>query len=569
MLRIPNPGSDLDVFVRIFRDLHHDLKGNYGFDMDAITKAMVSKSNVSSQGAFGAEALRRSTKADRSRDQLYNQSKMYAELYRTLGWMHSTTAKLLFSFSVLGDHIGECAKSGGEPGDTKPLVRECFLGLAYPNEVLGVKSTQNVRVFGAILKTMESLDGRISRDEIIAGPMAVEDDRKKLVMEKMTEALRQCRGRSSALDALVARIGEQRGITKTTMENYTRFPIAAIQWAGWAVKSGGFFHLTDAGRAELKRIQALLDFRLEDFRALPVEARPLFIRACFYRMLERAGFDLAPVSAQLGADEKELARRKIPSPGQVLFSPFQQIEYSEVNAALPRSESDAAKPTTPLTLELAERGGDTRQRGMKILYQTMSASADENAENEEIRTQIKQALQKNNGRVAPTVESLFSKYADANQDEFYPLVANLFQILGFDCQLARRGRNYDRADATIIATDGSVPIEIKSPGEEEEISVKGVRQALENKVVLLARKRLPVQRGDTSLVVGYHPPNDRSEVHELIDDIDKAFRLRVGVVDFRSLLTLVTEVVATGKQVRITSFKQLKGVISVERSAST
>ena len=271
MLRIPNPGSDLDVFVRIFRDLHRDLKGHYSFDMDAITKAMVAKSNVSSQGAFGAEALRRSTKADRSRDQLYNQSKMYAELYRTLGWFHSTTAKLLFSFSALGDHVGEAV-------NPNPLVCECLMGMAYPNEVLGVKSTQNVRVFSTILKTMQALDGRISRDEIIAGPMAVEDDRTPEKMERMFSKLRQCRAKDGALAELVARVGQERGITKTTMENYTRFPIAAIQWTGWAEKRRGHFHLTNEGRAELKRIEALIDFRLGDFRAMPEDARAPFIK---------------------------------------------------------------------------------------------------------------------------------------------------------------------------------------------------------------------------------------------------------------------------------------------------
>ena len=523
MLRIPNPGSDLDVFVRIFRDLHRDLKGSYSFDMDAITKAMVAKSNVSSQGAFGAEALRRSTKADRSRDQLYNQSKMYAELYRTLGWFHSTTAKLLFSFSALGDHIGEAV-------NPNPLFCECLMGMAYPNEVLGVKSTQNVRVFSTILKTMQALDGRISRDEIIAGPMAVEDDRTQEKMERMFSKLRQCRAKDGALADLVARVGLERGITKTTMENYTRFPIAAIQWTGWAEKRQGFFHLTNEGRAELKRIEALIDFRLGDFRAMPDDARAPFIRSCFYRMLERAGFDVAPVASQLRSDERVLQQQKALEPRGVLFSPFQQIEYTEVNAALPRSDTDAGTSEKGTRAELAERGVSTssvtRRRAMTVLYQTLSSPAAANAETETLRAEVSEVLRKNKGKVSPTIEALIAKYAQANQDEFYPLVARLFQLLGFDCQLSRRGRNYERADATIVADDGSVPVEIKSPGEEMEISVKGIRQALENKVVLLARKCFPVKRGDTSLVVGYEPPNDRSEVHELIDDIDKAFNLR-------------------------------------------
>ncbi len=398
--------------------------------------------------------------------------------------------------------------------------------------------------------------------------MALEDDRKPEKMERMISTLRQCRTKTGALADLVDRVGQERGITKTTMENYTRFPIAAIQWTGWAEKRQGFFHLTDAGREELKRIEALVDFRLEDFRSMSEEARAPFIRACFYRMLERANFDLSPVSARLHSDELALRREKAPDPRGVLFSPFQQIEYTEVNAALPRPDSGSGTTARSKRAEFVERGtGTTRRRVMTVLYQIVAAAAPPNAETKALRAEVSAVLQINNWKISATVQSLIAKYAEANQDKFYPLVAQLFQILGFDCRLSRHGRNYERADATIVAKDGSLPIEIKSPGEEMEISVKSVRQALENKVVLLARKRFPVKRDDTALVVGYEPPNDRSEVHELIDDIEKAFDLRVGVVDFRSLLTLVVEVVASGKQIQLTSFRQLKGVIRVQRSA--
>ncbi len=486
---------------------------------------------------------------------------MYAELYRTLGWFHSTTAKLLFTFSALGDHVAEA-------NDPKPLVIECLLGLAYPNEVLGVKSLQHVRLFVAILKTMQALDGCISRDEMIAGPMTIERDRTDALMDSMFSTLRECRSKPGALATLIARIGQKRGITKTTMENYTRFPIAAMQWTGWAEKRQGFFHLQDPGRDELKRVEQLVDFRLEDFRALPDEARPPFIRACFYRMLERANFDLSPVRSQLQSDERTLLRMK--TPNGVLFSPFQQIDYAEVSAALPRSDANAVATQTPLRTKVAEVVDDRapdRQGRMTILYQTTTAPALVNADADRTRAEISDVLQINKGKVFPSVDALVEKYESANQDEFYPLVASLLQLLDFDCQLSRRGRNYERADATIVDGAGSIPVEIKSPGEELEISVKGVRQALENKVVLLSRQRFPGNRDDTSLVVGYQPPNDRSEVHELIDDIEKAFDLRIGVVDFRSLLTLVVEVIASGKQVRLKHFKRLKGLIHVERTS--
>src|SRR5690606_29952080 len=158
-------------------------RGDFG--LDDISRAMIARNNVTSQGAIGDEALRRSTREDRSRDPIYNQSKMYAELFRTLGWMQSTTSKLTYSFSLLGDHIAAAHNPA-------PLLRECLLGIAYPNEVLGVQSDQTVRVIGGILLVMDSL-GSISRDEMMAGPMSIADDTDRVAFQQMVDQIAHSR----------------------------------------------------------------------------------------------------------------------------------------------------------------------------------------------------------------------------------------------------------------------------------------------------------------------------------------------------------------------------------------
>src|SRR5689334_12223090 len=105
MIRIPNPGSNLDVFVRIFREVYAELRDGGEFDLDDIGRAMIARNLVSSQGAIGLEALRRSTRKNRSLDPIYNQSKMYAETFRAFGWIQSTSSALRFDFSLLGQHV--------------------------------------------------------------------------------------------------------------------------------------------------------------------------------------------------------------------------------------------------------------------------------------------------------------------------------------------------------------------------------------------------------------------------------------------------------------------------------
>jgi hypothetical protein len=162
------------------------------------------------------------------------------------------------------------------------------------------------------------------------------------------------------------------------------------------------------------------------------------------------------------------------------------------------------------------------------------------------------------------VESITDIYKESNKSEFYPLVVELFRSIGYNCKLSRAGVNYQRWDAVIITPTYSIPIEVKSPGEEPFISVKAVRQALENKVIMLARHDLhPSNLEYTSLVVGYNPPNNRSEVITLVEDIFNAYHITIGVIDFRSLLKIAIERFSLGKIHNSEQLVRLYGIIEL------
>lgn len=563
MQRIPNPVSDLNIFVRVFRDVHDILKDRDEFGLDDVSRAMIARNNVTSQGAIGDEALRRSTRVNRSLDPIYNQSKMYAELFRTLGWMQSTTSKLTYAFSMLGNHIAAAHNPA-------PLMRECLLGIAYPNEVLGVQTDQTVRVIGGILLVMDTL-GSISRDEMMAGPMSIANDTDTEAFGAMVRTIAACRKELGKLDKIIDAIAEKRGITRSpTMENYTRFPMAAFPWSGWGVKKGrGVLYITDAGKAIAAKLRASPDVRLTHFNAYPDEAKPAFIRNTFYSMLERAGFNVDSVRTIIEADKATLKNYSLPHTGDVFFSPFQQLSRETMQKWTPELVSDAGTAVEDQTESMLEAmagcGAVTRQRATLIFELSTHVAAAAN-QAQDLVHQIQMALAQSKN-IELATDALFLAYGTANKDVFYPLVANLFCILGFDCRVSRGGQNYERADAIILDSARSIPIEIKSPGEETEISVKGVRQALENKVVLLSRKSYPTDFDTTSLVVGFNPPNDRSEVHELVVDIYKAFNIRVGVIDLRSLLILAVHTVESGHRLNLRDFHLLQGAIRVEHLA--
>src|SRR5438270_9172518 len=107
MLRFPNPGSTINNFVAVYTAAFERLHGKV-VDLDDIVAATVSANLATSSGYMGAEAIARSTREDRSRDPLYNQLKMYAELFRAHGWLHPTEQSALnYSFTLLGRQLVE------------------------------------------------------------------------------------------------------------------------------------------------------------------------------------------------------------------------------------------------------------------------------------------------------------------------------------------------------------------------------------------------------------------------------------------------------------------------------
>ena len=229
MLRFPNPGSDIDHFVRIFQAVFPTLSIYQNFDLDDISAALVAQNLATSSGHMGIEALKRSTRADRSKDPLYNQSKSYSELYRLLGWIHPTAdSQLVFTFTYLGAHVAEALQ------DPRALVLECILGVAYPNPIVKVKGDHKLRPFVTFLRTMSDMDSILSRDELIVGPMSLSDDRDTEEYNGMIDKLREIRGSKSRINEEMALLSNARKILRVTMGNYTRFPLAVLKWSGWA-----------------------------------------------------------------------------------------------------------------------------------------------------------------------------------------------------------------------------------------------------------------------------------------------------------------------------------------------
>ncbi|MFA5374519.1 MAG: hypothetical protein WC455_02005 [Dehalococcoidia bacterium] len=571
MLRIANPGSDISTFIRIYIELYEALGNRESFGLDDISETLIERNLATSCGYTGKKALERSTRADRSRDPLYNQSKMYSELYKVLGWLHPLPdSALTFQFTYLGAHVTEVRRA------PVSFFRECLLGLVYPNEIISISGNYILRPFATILRTMAELDGIICRDEMIIGPLCLEDDRNGAKFSAMTKNLKKLRGNWGKMQKELDDLSLKRKISKQTMENYTRFPIAALKWTGWAgddrrrdiySRSIPFLVLTDEGYGTVQAIKSSVDVRASNLARASEQEKAAVSRIGFYQMLERAGFELSPVRNQINQDLYQAKRFLGKASTSIIFSPFQELEPVYTKSLFPTSTNASNIKQKSAQVTDLKRSSSTTTSTRTFSRVTLGIPSKSHSDiwEQEITELFKKALSKAKN-INGAVEEITITLAKANKEDFYPLVAGLFRTLGYNCEHSRPGVNYERWDAFISHPTDSIPIEIKSPGEEEFISTKAVRQALENKIILLARQAFPTRFETTSLVVGYNLPNDRSEVLTLVDNIFKAYNVVIGVIDIRSLLRLVAAIVVEGKKHNPHELINLRGIINVSDS---
>lgn len=145
--------------------------------------------------------------------------------------------------------------------------------------------------------------------------------------------------------------------------------------------------------------------------------------------------------------------------------------------------------------------------------------------------------------------------------QLYPLIASLFRFMGFEATASSRGVNNDRVDVLLTVNNTQVPIEVKSALEVKAINAKSIQQALENKLMLLARNEdKPSDLSASTLIVGFEKPPERINLHRVIDAIAGVYGVNVALLTVHRLYELVLQH-AAGQHMDGTVFTRTRGLI--------
>lgn len=576
MLRFRNPGSNIETQIGIFQALYRNLKSQPHFNLGDMERIMAETSLVTAYGYAGDQALAITSKRSDSLNSTKMNMKMYAEVFRMLGWIAPANREK--SYPVSFTLIGACAGNSNFEGAAS-LAEEALMGFVNPAEINhNVKYTERVRFYPFVLRTLRELDGIMYKHELCLGPMSC-DDNDEGSFEAMIARLKSLRGDYSRLSDAFGALAQELNMTRESVDNSTRLPIGLLSGLGWIEKgiknktlynkSLTCFRISDKGIARLDEYLAMADLRLDGFHSLEPNLQEPAIRVGAYSMLERAGFDVDSVSEVREADADAL--ESLLDGKDLVFSPYQTLWPDTVNAALGYAPENT---NVEIVQQAAEDAADEIHEVLSshdsaVLDDTAFKHRSEGTEVTErqsltsLRAQIDRAITSTDSAEAAT-DLLFDAHINDKQGEFYPLIADLFTLLGLDCSESREGDNGSRWDALIKDDTNSIPIEIKSPTEELHLSLKAVRQALENKVILLSRKTYPTHQDTTSLVVGYELPNARAEVTKLINDIYCTYNIRIGVIGLHALFAMAVSALSNDQTIEAAKLNNLKGILNVD-----
>ncbi len=325
---------------------------------------MAAENVASSSGYIGAQALEKSyERKDFSRNPLYNQAKMYAEVYRFMGWIVSNeNSALQFHFTFLGVHIATAGVYSGK------LFEQSLLGISYPNQILDVKFNDRNKPFVSILKAVSGLNGEICRDEILIGPMNLSNGYDPNEILKLSEKIIEIRTSKdySRLQSELQKLSKVLGIKLNTMKNYTRFVISALVYSGWFTKENsnvygvkkGFLKITKKGINLVNQLKESESIDGNELYKQSPDVIKNISKLAFIQMLERAGF---VVEEELSEMDTEIQTAlNLYGKKEIFFSPYQFFNKETLVSILPEyTVEEGEELIEPLGLSLALELGDT------------------------------------------------------------------------------------------------------------------------------------------------------------------------------------------------------------------
>lgn len=228
MLRFRNPGTQFSTQVQVLKQLYKNLGIKSPFSLKDMAVVIAKERLMTAYGYSGDVALSLCQTDNESMNSALMNAKMYAEVFRMLGWVTPAGDKSYpLVFTYIGIHIAESEY------DCSRLYEQCVLGINNPTELTDRMSyDENVRFFKCALRSCIDLGGIVYKHELCLGPMSV-NDTNEIEYQSMIKNISKLRGNYQNLRNAFISLADSLRMKLDPVDNCTRLPIALLKTCGY------------------------------------------------------------------------------------------------------------------------------------------------------------------------------------------------------------------------------------------------------------------------------------------------------------------------------------------------
>lgn len=514
-LKLQNQGSIISN-IRLLHEMsvsdgYADSKGY--FTKAAVAEIGVNSLIITSGSKVGDEAKAIISKGgDESRNSPLQNAKARMQILRVLGLVSADYGSEVYAITRLGSLL--IAQVVSETPDYR-LLRELFMNITTATEIYEHNCSLGFNCYlgYGICYALSMLDYRLSSKEM---PMLTTYDIKD-IDEFVAEAEDNRMSGSFFTPDHPHFPKTQKGIPLKQVSNLTRSINQILRVCGILeprqkrVGNENYYVCTPEGRSYVdairKRFPKLRFITASDFRKKNnITWQKSLCVSSYDALLYRSGIDASK------------------SDSYNVFSPYQIIPETSVEWFIDgniRRNPDNEQSKINLINSLTQ----ANELRLSVMYDTCYSSVMvSNRFAEEITSALHSGLEVNE-----IVDDLYKRYESADKEVFYPVVHSLLNLIGLDCK-----GEVGRYDAYCSYRKHVIPVEIKSNTEVHAYNLKGIRQAIENKISTY-NAELDDDLSYASLVIGYdHPAND-SETRLLIEQAHAGYGINILTCDMRTL----------------------------------
>lgn len=508
---------------------------------------------ITSAGQAGEDivSLVHNTSIPETDNGVLQNAKQRMQLMRILGLVATDYGSEVYAITDLGKKVVEQASK--EIPDYS-LLREAFMGITPTSEVYDYNCDIDFNCYLGyeICYALACLDYKIGVKEMPLITTYTLDDIKEFV-----EVVKEYRERNEIIpDTHEHYPKKQNGdpVKSTQVTNLTRTINQILRTCGILEKkttrfSGlNYYVCTEAGKHYVDAIKVAME-RTTSARRLQFWTPQMFRKKnlleqkqiCnngYNNMLNKGGYEVTPQDAR------------------VVFSPYQLIPESNINWLLGK---EIRKP--PVNREERLRdiegqfvGSDLRLRPVFTTQEEYDEFIKNHISKSNLIAEIISAKEAGRDK-GELIQELLERHKMADKETFYPFVHSLFNAMGLDCK-----GEIGRMDAYIEFEEHLVPGEIKSFTETPAYNMKGLRQAVENRIYSY---KTDEDLEYASLVIGFNHPELKAEIRHFIEAAYNELQVKIIACDLLTLIKMCVDIVWDEKNIDFHELFTSYGIIEM------